>query len=159
MAAWVSPPLIVVTWHPLHPFSLLFLPLKTCPIHKNALALAVVQSGSAAAEQRGTSRIPLVRGIKVPSRHSEPGRRAHKQAHRLWMKPPKWSSGVEASWVRSQLQISPKTTQCVRIYMHHTHAHAYISLSVCVCVHVVVPSRKTLTSGACQRSQGLCSHY
>lgn len=81
MAAWVSPALIVVTWQPLHSFKLFLLPLKTCPIHKNALA--VEQSGSAAGTATGNvQNVPLVRGVKVPSRHSVPGRRAHKQAHR-----------------------------------------------------------------------------
>lgn len=55
--------------------------------------------------------------------------------------------------------IAQDYAMCAYLHALHTCTCIHLPLCVCVCVHVVVPSRKTLTSGACQRSQGLCSHY
>lgn len=156
VAAWVSPPLIVVACQPHLPCAqrpALLAPQNVSNSQKRTRTCRRAERISSSGAS-GTA-IPLVRGVKVPSRHSVPGRRAHKQGHRLWMKLSRVGSGRSYKY-RPRLR-----NVCVFTYTRasHTCTCIHVFVCVCVCVYVSVPSRKTLTSGACQRFQGLCSHY
>lgn len=147
MAAWVSPPLTLFSpATPIIPSSLRPAPPASQNVSNSqiALALAVEQSGSAAAEhpvrQRGNVHNPLgerrqsaVKALRARETNSQTGTPTMNEAYKAVER-----SRVESSWVRSQLQISPKTTQFTYVYVFtYTRAsHTCTCINVCVCVCV-----------------------
>lgn len=145
MAAWVSPALIVVTWQPLHSFKLLLLPLKTCPIHKNALALAVEQSGSEAGTAKGNVQNPFgerrqsaVKALRARETGAQAGTPTMNEA----------SKAVGRSWGElgpvAATNIAQDYAMCAYLHASHTctciHPPLSFFLSFCVCARVCAES-------------------
>lgn len=142
MAAWVSPPLIVVTWQPLLPFSLLLLPLKTCPIHKNALAVeqGISSSGATGNVQNplGERRQSAVKALRARETGAQAGTPTMNEA----------SKAVERS--RGELgpvaatNIAQDYAMCAYLHASHTctciHPPLSLFLSFCVCARVCAES-------------------
>lgn len=147
MAAWVSPPLTLFSpATPIIPSSLRPAPPASQNVSNSqiALALAVEQSGSAAAEhpvrQRGNVHNPLgerrqsaVKALRARETNSQTGTPTMNEAYKAVERSRVELGPVAATNIAQDYAIHV----CMRIYIHVciTHMHMHKCVYVCVCVY------------------------